>query len=139
MGVERLDDHDYPSLTIGQAAELIGVAPAFLRSLDAAGLLHPHRSEGGQRRYSRRQVDFAARVRALSDDGHTIAGAASILTLRGDLADAQRDLADVQRDLEAVRAERDEARAERDEARADLARAQDDLDRLRAAEERSVS
>lgn len=139
MGVERLDDHDYPSLTIGQAAELIGVAPAFLRSLDAAGLLHPHRSEGGQRRYSRRQVDFAARVRALSDDGHTIAGAASILNLRGDLADAQRDLADVQRDLEAVRAERDEARAERDEARADLARAQDDLDRLRAAEERSVS
>ncbi len=81
MGVERLDDHDYPALTIGQAADLIGVAPAFLRSLDAADLLHPHRSDGGQRRYSRRQVDFAARVRELADDGHTIAGAASILTL----------------------------------------------------------
>ncbi|GAA4886309.1 MerR family transcriptional regulator [Actinomycetospora straminea] len=125
MGVEQLDDQDYPSLTIGQAADLIGVAPAFLRSLDAADLLHPQRSEGGQRRYSRRQVDFAARVRALSDEGHTIAGAASILTLRGDLADAQRDLA-------AARAERDEARAERDEARADLARAHDALDELRA-------
>lgn len=115
MGVERLDDFDYPALTIGQAADLIGVAPAFLRSLDAADLLHPHRSDGGQRRYSRRQVEFAARVRELADEGHTIAGAASILVLRGDLADAQRD-------LEAARAERDEARAERDEARADLAR-----------------
>ncbi|MFC5142636.1 MerR family transcriptional regulator [Actinomycetospora rhizophila] len=124
MGVERLDDHDYPSLTIGQAAELIGVAPAFLRSLDTADLLHPERSAGGQRRYSRRQVDFAARVRELSDEGHTIAGAASILTLRGDLADARRD-------LETARAERDEARSERDEARADLERAHDDLDRLR--------
>ena len=112
MGVERLDDPDYPALTIGQAADLIGVAPAFLRSLDAADLLHPHRSEGGQRRYSRRQVDFAARVRALSDDGHTVAGAASILTLRGDLADAQRDL--------------ENARAERDEARADLDRLRED-------------
>lgn len=122
MGTERLDDHDYPSLTIGQAAELIGVAPAFLRSLDAAGLLHPHRSGGGQRRYSRRQVEFAARIRALSDEGHTIAGAASILTLRGDLAEAQRD-------LETARAERDEAREERDEARADLARTREDQDR----------
>ena len=122
MGTERLDDHDYPSLGIGQAAELIGVAPAFLRSLDAAGLVHPHRSEGGQRRYSRRQVDFAARVRALSDEGHTIAGAASILTLRGDLADAQRDLETVRAERDQARAERDEARAERDEARADRAR-----------------
>ena len=119
MGVERLDDHDYPALTIGQAADLIGVAPAFLRSLDAADLLHPHRSDGGQRRYSRRQVDFAARVRELADEGHTIAGAASILTLQGDLADARRDLRD-------ARAERDEARAERDEARADLDRLRDD-------------
>ncbi|MHC1559682.1 MerR family transcriptional regulator [Actinomycetospora sp. C-140] len=119
MGTERLDDHDYPSLTIGQAAELIGVAPAFLRSLDAAGLVHPHRSGGGQRRYSRRQVDFAARLRALSDEGHTIAGAASILTLRGDLADAQRDLETVRAERDEARAQRDEARAQRDEARAD--------------------
>ena len=68
MGVERLDDTDYPALTIGQAADLIGVAPAFLRSLDAADLLHPYRSGGGQRRYSRRQVEFAARVRHQIDD-----------------------------------------------------------------------
>ena len=53
MGLSRLDDEDYPMMTMGQAAELLDVQPAFLRSLDAAGLLTPNRSPGGQRRYSR--------------------------------------------------------------------------------------
>jgi hypothetical protein len=46
-GVSRLDDEDYPAVTMGQAAELLDVQPAFLRSLDAAGVLHPSRSVGG--------------------------------------------------------------------------------------------
>jgi hypothetical protein len=36
MGLGQLDD-DYPAITMGQAAELLEVQPAFLRSLDAAG------------------------------------------------------------------------------------------------------
>ena len=36
---DKLDDADYPPYTIGTAANLLGVQPAFLRSLDAAGLL----------------------------------------------------------------------------------------------------
>ena len=40
----RLDDPDYPALTMSQAAELLGVQAAFLRSLDTSGVLHPHRS-----------------------------------------------------------------------------------------------
>ena len=35
-GVSQLDDEDYPAVTMGQAAELLEVQPAFLRSLDAA-------------------------------------------------------------------------------------------------------
>ena len=124
MGVERLDDRDYPALTIGQAADLLGVAPAFLRSLDAADLLHPSRSAGGQRRYSRRQVEFAGDVRALAEEGHTIAGAASILALRGE-RDEARDA------LDGARAERDQARADLARAHDDLARAREDLDHLR--------
>jgi len=49
----RLDDEDYPAITMGQAAELLGVQPAFLRSLDTGGVLHPARTGGGHRRYSR--------------------------------------------------------------------------------------
>ena len=31
---DRLDDPDFPALTMSQAADLLGVQPAFLRSLD---------------------------------------------------------------------------------------------------------
>jgi excisionase family DNA binding protein len=87
----RLDDPDYPALTMSQAAELLGVQAAFLRSLDAAGVLEPHRSAGGHRRYSRTQLGLAARLRELLDDGHSLASAGVILTLQDELADARAD------------------------------------------------
>src|SRR4051795_13308126 len=72
---DRLDDPDFPALTMSQAAELLGVQPAFLRSLDSSGALEPHRSPGGHRRYSRHQLTLAARLRGLLDDGHPLASA----------------------------------------------------------------
>lgn len=85
MGVGRLDDQDYPALTMGQATELLEVQPAFLRSLDAAGVLAPHRSSGGHRRYSRRQLALAARVRELVGEGMTLEAAARIVGLQDQL------------------------------------------------------
>ncbi|MCW2619676.1 MAG: MerR, partial [Modestobacter sp.] len=58
--LQSLDDPDHPVLTMSQAAELLGVQAAFLRSLDSSGVLHPHRSPGGHRRYSRHQLQVAA-------------------------------------------------------------------------------
>ena len=84
--LDALDDPDYPAYTTGRAAEVLGVRQAFLRSLDAAGAVRPARSAGGRRRYSRRQLAFAARVRELLDQGHTLAAARRILTLEDDLA-----------------------------------------------------
>ena len=60
--------------------------PAFLRSLDAAGAVRPRRTPGGRRRYSRRQLAFAARIRELLDQGSTLAAAQRILALEDDLA-----------------------------------------------------
>ena len=37
--VGRLDDPDFPALTMSQAAALLGVQAAFLRSLDTAGVI----------------------------------------------------------------------------------------------------
>ena len=85
-----LDDPDFPAYTTGRAAEVLGVRQAFLRSLDAAGAVIPQRSAGGRRRYSRRQLAFAARIRELFDQGHTLAAALRILSLEDDLA-AERD------------------------------------------------
>jgi DNA-binding transcriptional MerR regulator len=79
---------DYPAYTIGTAAELIGVQPAFLRSLDAAGLLSPGRSAGGQRRYSRAELTLATRVRELLDQNMPLAAARGIVSLEHQLAAA---------------------------------------------------
>ena len=62
---------------------------AFLRSLDAAGPVTPQRTPGGRRRYSRRQLAFAARIRELFDQGHTLAAALRILDLEDGLAAEQ--------------------------------------------------
>jgi excisionase family DNA binding protein len=91
--LSRLDDPDFPALTMSQAAELLGVQAAFLRSLDSSGVLQPHRSPGGHRRYSRTQLAVAARMRGLLDDGHSVASAETIINLQDELAEARADLA----------------------------------------------
>jgi DNA-binding transcriptional MerR regulator len=88
---DRLDDPNFPALTMSQAAELLGVQPAFLRSLDSSGVLEPHRSPGGHRRYSRHQLALAARLRELLDQGHSLVSAEAIVGLQDELASARAD------------------------------------------------
>jgi DNA-binding transcriptional MerR regulator len=109
-----LDDPDHPVLTMSQAAELLGVQAAFLRSLDTSGVLHPQRSPGGHRRYSRAQLQLAARMRGLLDDGHLLASAQVIVQLEDDLADARTERDTALDERNTARDERDAARQERD-------------------------
>jgi DNA-binding transcriptional MerR regulator len=124
MALDRLDDPDHPTYGMGQAADLLDVPQAFLRSLDTAGLLTPARSEGGHRRYSRNQLDRVVALRALADEGHTLASAAEILDLRADLDHERARVVETTEERDEARRERDTARDERDEA----------LDALRARE-----
>lgn len=105
--LRRLDDPEYPAFPMSQAAELLGVQAAFLRSLDAAGVLEPSRSVGGHRRYSRAQLATAARLRELLDGGHTLASAEVIVGLQDELADARADTARLQSAVERLRSEQD--------------------------------
>ena len=100
----RLDDPDYPALTMSQAAELLGVQAAFLRSLDGSGVLQPYRSTGGHRRYSRQQLALAARIRELLDDGHSLASAGTIVGLQDELASARADADQLRTAAEQLRA-----------------------------------
>jgi MerR family transcriptional regulator/heat shock protein HspR len=86
MSTHPLDDPDYPAYTTGRAAEALGVQQAFLRALDTAGVVTPQRSARGHRRYTRRQLDYAMRVRELFDQGHSLASAVRILSLEDELA-----------------------------------------------------
>lgn len=106
--VRRLDDPDFPTLTMSQAAGLLGVQAAFLRSLDSSGVLEPHRSPGGHRRYSRAQLTMAARMRGLLDDGHSLASAETIVALQDQLAAARADADDLRSDVDRLRSAADE-------------------------------
>lgn len=87
---DKLNDEDYPAYSMGRAAELLGVTPAFLRHLDAAKLFVPQRSAGGHRRYSRYQLRLAQRARDLVDQGTALEAACRIIILEDQLAQAQR-------------------------------------------------
>lgn len=87
---DKFDDDDYPAYSMGRAAEILGVTPAFLRSLGVAKLIEPQRSSGGHRRYSRYQLRLAARVRELVDQGTGLESACRIIILEDQLAEALR-------------------------------------------------
>jgi hypothetical protein len=101
---DKFDDEDYPAYSMGNAAQILGTTPAFLRSLDEAQLLTPQRSEGGHRRYSRYQLRIAARVRELVDQGTALDAACRIIILEDQLAEAHATNADLHRSLDGLRA-----------------------------------
>ncbi|MER6247378.1 MerR family transcriptional regulator [Streptomyces griseorubiginosus] len=100
MSADRLDDDDYPAYTMGRAAAILGITPAFLRAIGEAELITPLRSEGGHRRYSRGQLRIAARARELVDQGTPIEAACRIIDLENRLDDALRQNDEMRRRLD---------------------------------------
>src|SRR5258708_6603245 len=68
------EDEDLPLFTVGQVSGMLEVQQAFLRRLDEFGVVRPSRSDGGQRRYSRREVVTVQYVVRLTGEGVTLAG-----------------------------------------------------------------
>jgi MerR family transcriptional regulator/heat shock protein HspR len=94
---------DDPAFTTGTAADLLGVTQAFLRQLGVSGLLDPHRSGGGHRRYSRHELDLAARARNLVDEGLSLDAACRIVVLEADLARRDRELTEARAQISDLR------------------------------------
>jgi MerR family transcriptional regulator/heat shock protein HspR len=88
-----LDDSSLPFYTIGQVAEILGVQPAALRRIEDQGLIQPDRSGGGQRRYSRDEVERLREVLTLTGEGVTLAGVRRVLELRQRVTDLEDELA----------------------------------------------
>jgi DNA-binding transcriptional MerR regulator len=86
----KFDDMHHPAYSMGAAAEMLGVTPSFLRDLGDAGLVTPHRSDGGHRRYSRYQMELAGRARELVDEGMTLAAACRVVRAEEQLDVARR-------------------------------------------------
>jgi MerR family transcriptional regulator, heat shock protein HspR len=87
-----IDDSDAPVFTIGQVSDMLSVQQAFLRRLDQHDVVRPARSEGGQRRYSRHQIDQVVEVCTLIDEGLTLVGISRVLTLKARVATLEAEL-----------------------------------------------
>jgi len=85
-----MDDHHAALYTVGQVADMLGVQPAFLRRLDTEHLVQPARSDGGQRRYSRAEIDRIKRVTELVAEGFTLAGIRRLVELENEVDELQR-------------------------------------------------
>ncbi|HVC24517.1 MAG TPA: MerR family transcriptional regulator [Acidimicrobiales bacterium] len=88
------DDWHAPVYTVGQVASALGVQPAFLRRLDSEAVVTPARSDGGQRRYSRVEIDRIAKVVAMASEGLTLAGIRRLIALEHEVAGLRRELAE---------------------------------------------
>ena len=79
------------------AAELTGVNPPMLRAYEERGLISPHRTQGGTRRYS---ADDIAEIHHISDllaDGLNLAGVEAVLVL-------EREISALRAEVERLRA-----------------------------------
>ena len=73
-------------LNVGQAAEYVGVSAASLRKWSNEGLVTVYRTPGGQRRYSREDLDrFMSSMREASPGDHPVPrlGRGSATAVRG--------------------------------------------------------
>jgi MerR family transcriptional regulator, heat shock protein HspR len=91
MAPSPLDDENAPLYTVGQVAELLGLKQAFLRRVDQLQVVSPQRSEGGQRRYTRYEIQVIQQVVNMADQGITLQAIRRIIALERQLAQAHRE------------------------------------------------
>jgi MerR family transcriptional regulator/heat shock protein HspR len=75
---------DRALFSISVAAEVTGVNPQMLRVYEQRGLLEPHRTQGGTRRYSGQELDRIGEITTLLAAGLNLAGVDYVLRLRAE-------------------------------------------------------
>jgi DNA-binding transcriptional MerR regulator len=86
-----LDDEHAPLYTVGQVASMLDVQQAFLRRIDDQHVVSPHRSAGGQRRYTRHEIGRVRQVVNMMGEGMTLSAIRRIIELEHQLAQITRE------------------------------------------------
>ena len=89
---------DRALFSISVAAEVTGVNPQMLRVYEQKGLLTPHRTEGGTRRYSGNELERIREIDALIKTGLNLAGVERVLQLQAENLRLRRKVDRLQRD-----------------------------------------
>ncbi|NLV80614.1 MAG: helix-turn-helix transcriptional regulator [Rhodococcus sp.] len=102
-------DPDARVYVISVAAELAGMHAQTLRNYDRLGLVTPHRTSGGGRRYSPRDVELLREVQRLSqDEGVNLAGIKRIIELTGEVEQLQQQVEQMAAEVAQLRSMRRE-------------------------------
>jgi DNA-binding transcriptional MerR regulator len=99
-----MDDENLPLFTVGQVSVMLEVQQAFLRRLDQLDVVRPSRSDGGQRRYTRREITVVQYVVRLADEGMSLAGIRRILELETQVRNLEQQCAALRAQLRQYRA-----------------------------------
>jgi len=78
--------------SISVASEVTGVNPQMLRVYEQKGLLAPHRTDGGTRRYSSNELELIREIDALIKTGLNLAGVERVLELQAENQRLQRQV-----------------------------------------------
>ncbi|AOW91778.1 MerR family transcriptional regulator [Rhodococcus sp. WMMA185] len=98
-------DPDAQIFVISVAAELAGMHAQTLRNYDRLGLVTPHRTSGGGRRYSPRDVALLREVQRLSqDEGVNLAGIKRIIELTNQVEALQHRVRELAEEIAQVHA-----------------------------------
>lgn len=95
---------DARTFLISVAAELAGMHAQTLRTYDRLGLVIPHRTSGGGRRYSQHDVDLLREVQRLSQhEGVNLAGIKRIIELTNQVEALQSRLKELAEEITVLR------------------------------------
>jgi MerR family transcriptional regulator, heat shock protein HspR len=106
MGSLPIDDEHAPLYSVGQVAGMLDLQQAFLRRLDEHDVVRPQRSPGGQRRYSRREIDRVQYVVRLADEGMTLTAIRRVLELEQEVRLLRREIEAARHRIAALEADR---------------------------------
>ena len=80
----KVAERDEAVYIISVAAELVGMHPQTLRIYERKGLIEPHRTPGGTRRYSDADIELLSAIQELTTAGVNLEGVRRIMQLRRD-------------------------------------------------------
>ena len=89
---DELDQADRALYSISVVTELTGVSQQALRGYEDKGLVTPHRTDGGTRRYSRDDIEHINEIAKLLESGLNYEGVAQVMKLQAEADGLRQEL-----------------------------------------------
>lgn len=89
---DELDQSDRALFSISVVTELTGISQQALRGYEEKGLIAPHRTQGGTRRYSRDDIERITEIAKLLQTGLNTEGVHQVMQLQAEADGLRQEL-----------------------------------------------